>query len=56
MIKHISAVVMGIVLLGGTFALRAAANETSNALAIKHVLLLSVPRPSRTSFPVCWLW
>ena len=41
-IKRISAVVMGIVLLGGTLAMRAAADETSNGLAIKHVLLISV--------------
>src|SRR5713226_2207621 len=33
---------MGIVLLGGTLAMRAAADETSNGLAIKHVLLISV--------------
>jgi hypothetical protein len=42
-IKRISAVVIGIVLLGGTFALRAAADGTSNGLSsIKHVLLISV--------------
>ena len=42
MIKRISAVAMGIVLLGGTLALRAAADELGKGREIKHVLLISV--------------
>ena len=42
MIKRISAIAMGFVLLGGTFALRAAADELGKGREIKHVLLISV--------------
>lgn len=42
MIKRISAIAMGIALLGGTFALRAAADELGKGREIKHVLLISV--------------
>jgi predicted AlkP superfamily pyrophosphatase or phosphodiesterase len=41
-IKRISAIAMGFVLLGGTFALRAAADELGKGREIKHVLLISV--------------
>jgi hypothetical protein len=41
-IKRISAIAMGFVLLGGTVAPRAVADETANPLSIKHVLLISV--------------
>ena len=42
MIKRISAVVMGIAVLGGAFALRATADELGKGREIKHVLLISV--------------
>jgi hypothetical protein len=41
-IKRISAIAMGVVLLGGTFVLRAAADELGKGREIKHVLLISV--------------
>ena len=42
MIKRISAIAMGVALLGGTFVLRAAADELGKGREIKHVLLISV--------------
>jgi len=41
-IKRISAIAMGVALLGGTFVLRAAADELGKGREIKHVLLISV--------------
>jgi len=41
-IKRISAIAMGVALLGGTFAIRAAADELGEGRKIKHVLLISV--------------
>jgi hypothetical protein len=41
-IKRISAIAMGVTLLGCTFALRAAADELGKHSEIKHVLLISI--------------
>jgi len=41
-IKRISAIAMGVALLGGTFVLRAADDELGKGREIKHVLLISV--------------
>jgi hypothetical protein len=41
-IKRISAIAIGVALLGGTFALRASADELGKGREIKHVLLISV--------------
>jgi predicted AlkP superfamily pyrophosphatase or phosphodiesterase len=41
-IKRISAIAMGVALLGGTFVPRAAADELGKGREIKHVLLISV--------------